>query len=91
MYSYTVRRLTTGGSESVVTTINTKGPLTAAEAATRADAYVVRGVAAIITDDSGESGWGTYRLPIPAVASYYDEDHESFKHLDEGPVAGGTR
>lgn len=86
MYSYTVHRLTTGGSDSVVTTIKTKGPLTAADAARRADAYVVRGVAAIITDDSGESGWPSGRLPVAAVASYYDEDHEFFKHLDEGPV-----
>lgn len=87
MYSYTIHRHTKNGSRSVATTIKTKGPLTPAEAVNRAHAYVVDGVAAFVTDDSGKSGWPALADGRPsAVGSYYDEDHEFFQHLDEGPV-----
>lgn len=91
-YIYTVHRVTPDDSWSVVTTIKEKAPLTAAEAAHRGDAYAVPGVAAAVTDDSGKSGWP--RLAdgqLSAVVSYYDEDHEDFKYLYEGPVPGVTR
>jgi hypothetical protein len=87
MYSYTIHRLTTGGSCSVVTTIKTKGPLTPSEALARIRPYVVSGVAVLVTDDSGQSEWPPARNGgRSAVASFYDEDSDFFDYLDEGPI-----
>lgn len=88
MYSYSIERLTKGGSRSHVTKIESQTPLTESAAAKRGAAYIAEGVAVIVSDSSVRSGWGkSTNGRAPGVAVYSKEDREYFQHLnDGGPV-----
>jgi hypothetical protein len=85
MYSYTVERYTATGSRGVVGVLTSETTLSEEQAAHRGSAWVVEGMAVIVSDDSCQSGWGSPKNGrAPAVVIYNTDDREDFVHLDDG-------